>query len=348
MRIILTSIGKEEFKKDKDRSNSLGNINSLSNRKENNNQVFINEDKMIQNKLVNKINFPKIKSLNKSLFLNDIQENKNNSFENRPLYKSPKSEETNANPIIFKNIIRSPKTDNNNKILDNNIYSPKYKIIYIKKKDLLIPNDKDFKYSQEIMENRLKNFRIKSNNNIEKNDFSSDDNKINNNNLDNSYNSLIKSSLSDVSLPFINKVITIKDIINNKNKEKMKKKFLEKKINVSQSNLIKYLKLDKTLKPSFIEKVNNANTRKISQINKICSKYFLHEEKNNILQNKIKNKMEIRKIKRMESYRKNLRNMSSELNNYKNICKSLIDKRDNLEEARKFNFIHELYKKKFQ
>ena len=57
---------------------------------------------------------------------------------------------------------------------------------------------------------------------------------------------------------------------------------MNKEINERETSLIKYIKLDKSLNPSFIEKITKANIGKISQINKVCEHFFIHEEKNNI------------------------------------------------------------------
>ena len=206
------------------------------------------------------------------------------------------------------------------------------------------------------MEKKLKNFFIDNNNNniLENKDKSclSEGNNINDNIYNNNkeddinYSKLIKSS-NDITLPFIKKVVPIKNIINDKNKYKMKRKFLNKEINERETSLIKYLKLDKNINPSFIEKITKANIGKLSQINKVCEHFFIREEKNNILLNKIKNKIELKKSKRLEIYKRNLRNMSFQLKNYKNICKSLINKKESLEEGRKL-FLKYEYKYKYK
>ena len=321
---------KEEIIKEKFRSNSVGNSN-----KDKINPNINNIKKVKENSIIRNIN------------------NKNIINEEKIIFESPQSQRRNINKNILKNILLSPKIYNKR----NKIMSPMYKSIYIKNNKLSMPSEFELKYSKDIMEKKLKNFfkdnfSNNSNNNILENKEQSCLSEGNNIN-DNIYsfreedNSRLFKSSNDVTLPFIKKVVPIKNIISDKNKYKMKRKFLDKEINERETSLIKYLKLDKKINPSFIEKVTKANIGKLSQINKVCEHFFIHEEKNNILQNKIKNKIELKKIKRLEIYKKNLKNMSCELKNYKNICKSLINKKESLEEALKF-FVKYEHKYKYK
>ena len=330
MRIVLTLLGKEEMIKEKFRSNSVGN----SNKGKINPNININ------------------KKVNENFIIKNIN-NKNIINEEKIIFESPQSQRRNINKNILKNILLSPKIYNKR----NKIMSPMYKSIYIKNNKLSMPSEFELKYSKDIMEKKLKNFfkdnfSNNSNNNILENKEQSCLSEGNNIN-DNIYsfreedNSRLFKSSNDVTLPFIKKVVPIKNIISDKNKYKMKRKFLNKEINEREASLIKYLKLDKKINPSFIEKVTKANIGKLSHINKVCEHFFIHEEKNNILQKKIKNKIELKKIKRLEIYMKNLKNMSCELKNYKNICKSLINKKESLEEARKF-FVKYEHKYKYK
>ena len=292
MRIILTSIGKDEIRQGNIRSKSLGNLDLSSKKK------------------IVKLN-------NKNEALNK-KDNININVVNKSIYESPK----NINQNILENFL-TPK-NNKNIHIRNNIFSLRYKKINIKKRILFMPSVIEMKYTKDILENKLKNFKLSLSNEKDNNNINFSEEK-----------SYIKSR-NEISLPYIKKVLPIKEIINNKNKNIMRKKFLEKIINEKETSLIKYLKLDKKITPFFVEKINKADIGKISRINKVCEHFFIHEEKNNILQEKIKNKIEIRKIKRLDTCKKNLRNMSYELKKYNSICNSLIDKKENIEEARKF------------
>ena len=292
MRIILTSIGKDEIGQGNMRSKSLGNLDLSSKKK-----------------------IVKLKNKNEAL---NKKDNININVVNKSIYESSK----NINQNILENFL-TPKNNKNNHIR-NNIFSLRYKKINIKKRILFMPSVIEMKYTKDILENKLKNFKLSLSNEKDNNNINFSEEK-----------SYIKSR-NEISLPYIKKVLPIKEIINNKNKNIMRKKFLEKIINEKETSLIKYLKLDKKITPFFVEKINKADIGKISRINKVCEHFFIHEEKNNILQDKIKNKIEIRKIKRLDTCKKNLRNMSYELKKYNSICNSLIDKKENIEEARKF------------
>ena len=96
-----------------------------------------------------------------------------------------------------------------------------------------MPSVIEMKYTKDILENKLKNFKL------------SLSNKKDNNNINFSEEKSYIKSRNEISLPYIKKVLPIKEIINNKNKNIMRKKFLEKIINEKETSLIKYLKLDK-------------------------------------------------------------------------------------------------------
>lgn len=292
MRILLTSIGKNEIRQGNIHSKSLGNLD-----------------------LSSKKTIVKLKNKNEAL---NKKDNININVVNKSIYESSK----NINQNILENFL-TPK-NNKNIHIRNNIFSLRYKKINIKKRILFMPSVIEMKYTKDILENKLKNFKL------------SLSNKKDNNNINFSEEKSYIKSPNEISLPYIKKVLPIKEIINNKNKNIMRKKFLEKIINEKETSLIKYLKLDKKITPFFVEKINKADIGKISRINKVCEYFFIHEKKNNIIQDKIKNKIEIRKIKRLETCKKNLRNMSYELKKYNSICNSLIDKKENIEEARKF------------
>lgn len=338
MRIILTSLGKEEITKNNIRSNSVGNLT-----KDKNLFDFVNDKSKDD---INNI-------INNNIILN---KNRNNIIKLCKIKTKFKSQITNKNKHIIKNLLLSTKSIKNNN--NKNLFTPRYKIVYLKKTDLKIPPDIEQKYSKDIMETKLKNFNLNEtnsniiNNIINKKEISSlSEGNINTNNTNNSnYNEENTfRSFNNIRLPLIKlkKLLPIKDIINNNIKCKIKKELLNKEINEKETSLIKYLKLDKKITPFFLEKIYKADSGKISHINKVCAHYFIHEEKNSFIQNKIQNKIELKKRKKLENCKKNLRNMSCELNNYKNICKSLIEKKENLKEAKAFFLKHEFLKYNF-
>ena len=278
MRIILTILGKEEIAKNIARSNSVGNINNDKNLIN-----FDNDKKEEQD--INNIN-------NNNIV---FTKNKNNKIKICEETTKFKSKLTNKNKQTIKNLLLTPniKIINNNKYLPK-IFTPKYKIVYIKKKDLKFPEDIGMKYSKDIIEAKLKNFLLndtnKFNNIQEKKEISSlsEGNyniKDTNNYISNNYEENTYRSFNDITLPLIKlkKPLPIKDIINKNIKLNIKKKFLNKEINEKETSLIKYLKLDKKITPLFLEKIYKADKSKISQINKVCEHYFIHEEKNSII-----------------------------------------------------------------
>ncbi len=323
MRIIITSKGKQALFHSK--SYDLIHSNSHSPIKDNS-QISSYIDNKNHNIDIKKIKISKL-SLNKSMILNDVQKNKDNSFDIKIESPSFNSEDKKLKKIkLNKNIIP----------LIKDIITPRIKYINIKNKKIKMPRNIESKYYKE--ENTIQsNFKLKPFYNIKNNSLIEE----NKNQLDNSSN--------DISLPSINKVykdVLIKDIINDKNKIKMNKEFLEKKINESEFSLIKYLKLDRKINPSFTEKkIKKANNGEITYFNKLCERYFHHEEKNNFFIRKIRKKMELNSLKRILIYNKNLKEMSTELNSYRNICQSLVDKKNIAEEARRFYLMYGLFKK---
>ena len=341
MRIILTSLGKEEIAKNNIRSNSVGNLT---------------RDKALFDFVNDKSKDDINHIINNNIIFN---KNRNNIIKLYKIKTKFKSQITNKNKHIIKNLSLSTKLikNNNNKNLSN-IITPRYKIVYLKKKDLKIPPDIEMKYSKDIMETKLKKFDLNEtnsnniNNIINKKEIcslSEGNNNINNTNNSNYNEENTYRSFNSIRLPLIKlkKLLPIKDIINNNIKCKIKKELLNKEINQKETSLIKYLKLDKKITPFFLEKIYKADCGKISHINKVCAHYFINEEKNSFIQNKIKNKIELKKRKKLENCKKNLRNMSYELNNYKKICKYLIEKKESLKEAKAFFLKHEFLKYNF-
>ena len=57
--------------------------------------------------------------------------------------------------------------------------------------------------------------------------------------------------------------------------------------------------------------------------------------------------MELKKRKKLENCKNNIKNLSCELENYKNICKSLIEKKKNLKKAKDCFLKYKFHKYKF-
>jgi len=143
----------------------------------------------------------------------------------------------------------------------------------------------------------------------------------------------------NVSLPIIsssnnNKSITIKDLLQTKNKANVNKNILFKKINQNESNLVNYLKMNKTIKLSFMEKVSKANDDKLVKLDKVCQKYFNNMKKNEIMKRNIKDKIKLEYSNDSVFCKDSLLNMEKDIQNYNNIYKSLIDKKEDFLEKR--------------
>jgi len=143
----------------------------------------------------------------------------------------------------------------------------------------------------------------------------------------------------NISLPIIsssnnNKSITIKDLLQTKNKANVNKNILFKKINQNESNLVNYLKMNKTIKLSFMEKVSKANDDKLVKLDKVCQKYFNNMKKNEIMKRNIKDKIKLEYSNDSVFCKDSLLNMEKDIQNYNNIYKSLIDKKEDFLEKR--------------
>jgi len=148
----------------------------------------------------------------------------------------------------------------------------------------------------------------------------------------------IKSRNED-SLPLITNnnsySIQIKDLLQNKNIKNIKSKIiLHKKINKNENNLVNYLKLNKTIRPSFMEKIGKANDNKLVKLDKICQKYFNNIKRDEIMKRNIKDKIKLEYSNDSLFCKDSLLNMEKNIKNYNDIYKSLEDKKDNYFEKR--------------
>ena len=141
--------------------------------------------------------------------------------------------------------------------------------------------------------------------------------------LDNINNKIkIKHLDGGLSLPTIKKSLALKDILLDKNCKNINKKVLKKQINKNENNLINYLKMDKTIKPSFIEKLNKADNDRLVKLDKICQKYFNEKKRNDLLQQNIQDKIKLEYSNDSKYCKENLLNLQKNIQGYKKIYKS--------------------------
>ena len=134
----------------------------------------------------------------------------------------------------------------------------------------------------------------------------------------------IKYFNNNISLPIIKKSVFLKDILMDKNSKNINKKILQKEISKNENNLINYLKLDKTIKPSFIEKLNKADNDRLIKLDKICQKYFNDKKRNDLLQQNIQEKIKLEYSNDSKYCRENLINLQKNIQDYKKIYKSYL------------------------
>jgi hypothetical protein len=249
-----------------------------------------------QNKKLNKINHNiRLRSINRNIYHSITDGNYINE-----IIKNKNNLVKEKSSVKYKNTL----SINANKNLNN------YKMIKINSSNFHIPKEIKMLYSNSIDKNAPK--RIMG---------------YDNKNSDN------------IPLPIIsnnnnNKSITIKDLLKTKNKEIANKNILFKKINQNENNLVNYLKMNKTIKLSFMEKVSKANDDKLVKLDKVCQKYFNNMKKNEIMKKNIKDKIKLEYSNDSVFCKDSLLNMEKDIKNYNHIYKSLIDKKENYLEKR--------------
>lgn len=269
-----------------------------------NNQRYKSESKKInksefsspQNRKLNKINQNKrLKSINHNIYHSITDGNYlNEIINNKNNLVKEKSE------VKYKNTLSINAIKN----LNN------YKMIKINSSNYHIPKEIRMLYSNSIDNNDSKRIM-----------------EYNNKNND-------KTTLPIISNSNHNKSITIKDLLQTKNKEIANKNILFKKINQNENNLVNYLKMNKTIKLSFMEKVSKANDDKLVKLDKVCQKYFNNMKKNEILKRNIKDKIKLEYSNDSVFCKDSLLNMEKDIQNYNHIYKSLLDKKENYLEKR--------------
>ena len=89
--------------------------------------------------------------------------------------------------------------------------------------------------------------------------------------------------------------------------------------------------MDKTISPSFIEKINKYNDEQLYKLDKVCQKYFDDKKIKSNLDDEIKQKIKNEYEQDSLFCKNNLKNMSKDLKNYNNIYKRLRLKKNNFE-----------------
>lgn len=269
-----------------------------------NNQRYKSESKKInksefsspQNRKLNKINQNKrLKSINHNIYHSITDGNYLNEIINNK-----------NNLVKEKSAVKYKNTLSINAIKNLN----NYKMIKINSSNYHIPKEIRMLYSNSIDNNDSKRIM-----------------EYNNKNND-------KTTLPIISNSNHNKSITIKDLLQTKNKEIANKNILFKKINQNENNLVNYLKMNKTIKLSFMEKVSKANDDKLVKLDKVCQKYFNNMKKNEILKRNIKDKIKLEYSNDSVFCKDSLLNMEKDIQNYNHIYKSLLDKKENYLEKR--------------
>lgn len=130
------------------------------------------------------------------------------------------------------------------------------------------------------------------------------------------------------SLIMGNNSFPLKDLLKTKNAKFLNQNLLYKEINKNEKHLIDYLKSDRNIKPSFMEKINKANDKKLVKLDKICQIYFNNEKRNEYLQQNRKDRIKLGYNNDSKFCRESLLNMGKDIQNSKIIIKSLSNKKD--------------------
>ena len=154
----------------------------------------------------------------------------------------------------------------------------------------------------------------------------------------NNYKEIKKNPTSN---EMVEKSYKLRDILVPKNQKNISDSFLDKRIKLNQGDkLISYLRKDKTITRSFLEKVNKSNDKQIHKLDKICQKYFNDVKKKNHLDNEIKEKIKKEYENDSVFVEKNLNKMFKDLKNYDDIYKKLKQKKDNYEYYKNMYLLH--------
>lgn len=256
---------------------------------------------------------------------------KNFGFNKINKYKYDKTINRNiSHSITDGNYLNEILKTNNSNTLKNNPHknNNNYLMIKIKSSNCEIPREIQMLYSNKNQNytNIQEEIINKDFENTDKDNIIKNEEKIKSRNEDSL--PLITNNNNSYNIP-------IKDLLQNKNIKNIKSKvILHKKINKNENNLVNYLKLNKTIRPSFMEKIGKANDNKLVKLDKICQKYFNNIKRDELLKRNIKDKIKLEYSNDSNFCKDSLLNMEKNIKNYNDIYKSLEDKKDNYFEKR--------------
>jgi hypothetical protein len=277
-------------------NNEIIDFDSNKRYKSESKKIYRSEFNSPQNKKLNKISQNKrLRSINHNIYHSITDGNYLNE-----IIKNKNNLVKEKSAVKYKNTLSINATNN----LNN------YKMIKLKSSNYHIPKEIRILYSNSIDNNvpkRIMGYNSKNN------DY---------------------TSLPIISNSNHNKSITIKDLLQAKNKEIANKNILFKKINQNENNLVNYLKMNKTIKFSFMEKVSKANDDKLVKLDKVCQKYFNNMKNNEIMKRNIKDKIKLEYSNDSAFCKDSLLNMEKDIQNYNHIYKSLVDKKEDYLEKR--------------
>ena len=337
MRIVITKYGKKEIKEDDYDDFASNNIYSNSHKSNHktisynkyppsiSNQQNINPYKpRIANSIQNRIGHNNLipMSPNKKSSINT--KNNKYSFLSKigELSVKPQGYMT-PNKREYAQINKNVKL-NQNQLLNNNSNNldSEFKKISLFPKKLNIPAIMLDKYTKEEMMEQMNN--------------KEDDKNIDNEILK------ISNTENDTTPLDKDKMYSLRELLTPKNKKNVDDSFLDKKINVNGGeSIINYLKMDKTISPSLIEKINKSNNEQLFKLDKICQKYFNDEKAKSNMDIEIKQKIKDEYEQDSIFCRNNLSNMNQNLKSYNNIYKRLRLKKDNYENYKNIYLSHE-------
>ena len=338
MRIVITKYGKKEIKEDDYddfTSNNVYSNNNKSNHRtisynklppsisnqQNNNPYRPRIANSIQNRIGHKNLIPL--SPNKKLSING--NNNKSSFLSKIGELSVKTQGymTPNRRKEYAHLNTNIKL-NQNQLLNNNSnnYDSAFKKIQLIPKKLNIPVVMLDKYTKEEM--------------MEKMNTNEDDKNVDNEIIK------ISNTENDTTPLDKDKMYSLRELLIPKNKKNVDDSFLDKKINVNGGeSIINYLKMDKTISPSLIEKINKSNNEQLFKLDKICQKYFNDEKAKSNMDIEIKQKIKDEYEQDSIFCRNNLSNMGQNLKSYNNIYKRLRLKKDNYENYKNMYLSHE-------
>lgn len=338
MRIVITKYGKKEIKEDDYddfTSNNVYSNNNKSNHRtisynklppsisnqQNNNPYRPRIANSIQNRIGHKNLIPL--SPNKKLSING--NNNKSSFLSKIGELSVKTQGymTPNKRKEYAQLNTNIKL-NQNQLLNNNSnnYDSAFKKIQLIQKKLNIPVVMLDKYTKEEMMEKMNN--------------NEDDKNVDNEIIK------ISNTENDTTPLDKDKMYSLRELLIPKNKKNVDDSFLDKKINVNGGeSIINYLKMDKTISPSLIEKINKSNNEQLFKLDKICQKYFNDEKAKSNMDIEIKQKIKDEYEQDSIFCRNNLSNMGQNLKSYNNIYKRLRLKKDNYENYKNMYLSHE-------